>query len=157
LSDQKRGLGVAKRSAGDEELNKNQAEEFDRILLDSIDQSLLTMGESARNSIYFHLEQKFIITKKDIPIKVDSFSDALERIFGLGARYLEILIMKNLHERISHLDKKNNVQWLVSDLTFAKYIETAKRTFCEETGKIEELEIVVDAGEEQEQRVQHRH
>jgi hypothetical protein len=33
---------------------------FDEILLEAVDEALSSLGESARESIYFHLKDKFI-------------------------------------------------------------------------------------------------
>jgi hypothetical protein len=41
-----------------------------------------------------------MIARQDIPYSVEGFSYALEQIFGLGARHLEILFMKNLHAKV---------------------------------------------------------
>jgi hypothetical protein len=46
---------------------------FDRILLETIDDALGSLGDSAKQSIYFHLENKFKITKGDIPNHVEGF------------------------------------------------------------------------------------
>ena len=98
------------------------------------------------------MEHKFTIPKQDIPYRVDDFSDALERIFGLGARYLEVLIMKKLHEKVACLYEWDATKWLVSDLTFRKYVELL-RLCHEDKGKIGELEVWVNAEEKQKQHI----
>ena len=117
-----------------------------------MDEAFSTLGESVKTTIYFHLEHKFMIAKQDIPYRLDDFSDALERIFNVGARNLEILIMKKLHEKITCFYKWNGPSWLVPDLTFRQYVELL-RLCCGDTGKIGDLEVIVDAGEQQEQRI----
>jgi hypothetical protein len=74
--------------------------EFEEILLISIDEALFSLGESVRQSIYFHLEEQFHLKKKQIPKCLKKFQDSMEKIFGSGARFLEILIMKNLYLKI---------------------------------------------------------
>jgi hypothetical protein len=134
-------------------LGKNRGgEKFEQILLDSIDEAFSTLGESVKKSIYFHLEHKFMIARQDIPYSIDNFSDALERIFGLGARHLEILIMKKLHEKITCFYEWNGPSWLVPDLTFRKYVELMRLCY-EDKGKIGEVEVWIDAEEKQEQHV----
>jgi hypothetical protein len=98
------------------------------------------------------LENKFMIARQNIPYRIDDFSDALERIFGLGARHLEILIMKKLHEKVTCSYKWTGPNWLVPDLTFRKYVELMRLCY-EDTGKIGEAEVWIDAGEKQEQHV----
>jgi hypothetical protein len=134
-------------------LNRNNRDKkFEQILLGSIDEAFSTLGESVKKSIYFHLEHKFMIARQDIPYSIDNFSDALERIFGLGARHLEILIMKKLHEKITCFYEWNGPSWLVPDLTFRQYVELMRLCY-EDKGKIGEVEVWIDAEEKQEQHV----
>ena len=93
-----------------------------------------------------------MIARQDIPYSIDNFSDALERIFGLGARHLEILIMKKLHEKITCFYEWNGPSWLVPDLTFRQYVELMRLCY-EDKGKIGEVEVWIDAEEKQEQHV----
>jgi len=82
-----------------------QNNNFDQLLLDAIDEGLSGLGKAGKDSIYIHLEGFFNIRKQEIPNKIDAFSNALHRIFGLGSRHLEILIMKNLYEKIGGTQK----------------------------------------------------
>ena len=105
-----------------------KSRDFNRLLLNSIDETLLSLGESARQSIYFHIEKNYNITKNEIPADLEHFQVALEEIFGIGARFLEILVMKNLYAKIGHpLNKDQNDQ-----LEFIKYIEAARQDFTQE-------------------------
>ncbi len=117
-----------------------------------MDEAFSSLGESAKTSIYFHLEQQFTVAREEIPYRINDFSDALERIFGLGARHLEILIMKNLHMKIDCRYKWDGPKWLCPDLTFKKFVELTKLCY-EDNGSIREIEVVVDAGEKQKIRV----
>ena len=131
-------------------MNKNSGKKFDKVLLESIDEALISLGETVKTSIYFHLQQTFFITRHEIPYRIDDFSDAIEQIFGLGARHLELLIMKKLHEKNGCLYKWEGPNWLVPDLTFRRYVELA-RLSCEESALIGELEVIVDLGQKQKQ------
>ena len=128
------------------------AENFDQLLLDAIDEGLSGLGEAGKASIYIHLEGIFNIRKQEIPNKLDDFSNALQRIFGLGARHLEILIMKNLHAKVGSLRKLDDPNWLAQDLTFTKYVELMKLGYKDTTEKIGKIEVLIDAGEKQEQQ-----
>ena len=101
---------------------------FCEILLGAIDEAFSSLGESVRESMYFHLEQTFGICRREIPFRIDDFSDAIERIFGLGYRHLEILIMKRLHAKAKIEYKLDLPEW-VADLTFKEYICKVKRSF----------------------------
>ena len=98
--------------------------------------------------MYFYLEAKFAISKQDIPKKIDDFSYALEQIFGMAARQIEILIMKCLNQRVNCNYKWVGPKWLVPDLTFTKYVILLKLC-CEETGKNSKTEIIFNEGAEQ--------
>jgi len=98
---------------------------FERLLLEAVDDALASLGDSARQAIYFHLEDKFKITKNDIPRRLQDFADGLEKIFGLGARFIEILIMKNLYEKIGQ-----PLEWNESrELVFVEYVTAARQSF----------------------------
>ena len=132
---------------------RKRQKKFNTLLLDSIDEALLSLGENARSSIYFHLETKFAISKKDIPDRVSDFSDALEQIFGLAASHLEILIMKYLNEKVNCAYQWTGPKWLVPELTFTKYVKLLK-IWCGDTEKSCEVEVTLDIGERQEQQAQ---
>ena len=76
---------------------------YGEILLDAINTAFSSLGQNVKTSIYFHLETKFGLPKQDIPDRTDDFIEALERIFGGASRQLEILIMKNLNEKVMPL------------------------------------------------------
>jgi hypothetical protein len=73
---------------------------FSKILLSAVDESLSSLGDSSKQAIFFHLETSFKIKKENIPSNLTEFSKALEGIFGPGALYLEKLIAKNLYEKL---------------------------------------------------------
>ena len=103
-----------------------KSREFDKILLIAIDEALTSLGESVKQSIYFHIENEFKVARKDIPENLEKFQEGLEKIFGAGARFIEILIMRNLHMKIGLPLKMEGEQ-----LEFVEYIGVAKRGFLE--------------------------
>ena len=104
----------------------SKTKEFDNLLLTSIDNAFFSLGESVKKTIYFHLEEKFNLKRGQIPLRLKKFQEALEQIFGSGARFLEILIMKNLYLKvgISISAKKDSV-------CFIEYIEEMKSAYTE--------------------------
>ena len=109
-------------------------EEFDKLLFEAIDEGLSSIGESSKQAIYFHLEKNFKVKKHEIPCKIEDFARAIERIFGLGADFLEILIMKNLYEKVGrtvHLREPK-------DFVFIEYVAATERSFIGKE-KAEEL------------------
>jgi hypothetical protein len=104
---------------------------FDKVLLQAVDDALSSLGESAKLSIYFHLRSEFKIAKKDIPNRPEDLADGLEKIFGLGAHFIEILIMKNLFEKVGHpLEWNENKQ-----LSLAEYVAAAKQSYLKKKAK----------------------
>lgn len=98
---------------------------FDTLLLSAIDETLFSLGESVEQSIYFHIQAKFNVQRTDIPNKLEEFQRALEKIFGAGARYIEILIMKNLYAKIGQPVNLENIK----ELEFIRYANAARETF----------------------------
>jgi len=131
--------------------NPSHHSRFEEILIDSIDEAFSSLGEKVKNVLFFQLENKFKLTKKEIPYKIQDFSDALEKIFGSAAKNLEILIMKKLHQKITCSYKWQGPSWLVPEVTFSEYIELLRVSF-EDENKIGEVEVWID-GEEPKQFV----
>lgn len=101
---------------------------FERLLLEAVDEALASLGDSAKQAIYFHLENKFKIERNEIPERVEDFAEGLQKIFGVGAQILEILIMKKLYDRIGQ-----PLEWDKSkELIFAEYVAAARRSFLKE-------------------------
>jgi hypothetical protein len=104
---------------------------FNDIFLEAVDDALSSLGNSAKQSIYFHLEDKFGIEKENIASNVKEFECGLHKIFGVGAKYIEILIMKSLHERLHRpLEWKEN-----KELVFVDYVNAAKQSYVRAVSK----------------------
>jgi hypothetical protein len=98
---------------------------FDQILLESVDDALASLGDSAKQAIYFHLQNRFKVEKRDIPKNLRSFETGLEKIFGVGAKFIEIIIMKKLHEKVGQPLKLDESK----ELAFTEYVTAAKQAF----------------------------
>ena len=97
--------------------------DFERILLEAVDEGLSSLGESPKLAVYFHLQESFNVKKEEISLNVEAFVDAMEKIFGQGAGFLEIIIMKKLHEKI----RGAPVMHSSSDFTLTEYVASARR------------------------------
>lgn len=73
---------------------------FRQILLSAVDEGLSSLGDSPKEAIFFHLEHSFKIKRENIPANLTQFEEALQRIFGPGASYLEKLIAQRFCERL---------------------------------------------------------
>jgi hypothetical protein len=110
---------------------------FEKLLTEAVDEALASLGESAKQAIYFHLENKFKIAKKDIPYRLEDFAGGLEKIFGLGAHFIEILIMKSLFEKIGQ-----PLEWNQSkELIFTEYVAAAKQSFLKKEKEAKVIQI----------------
>ena len=101
---------------------------FEKLLIEAVDEALASLGDSAKKAVYFHLKDRFQISRRVIPDHLDIFVDGLEKIFGEGAQFLKILIMKGLYERIG-----KSIEWNCNgELVFSEYIAAARHTYIEE-------------------------
>jgi predicted RND superfamily exporter protein len=103
---------------------------FDELLLIAVDEALSSLGESAKQSIYFHIETSNV-TRNKIPENLQEFQGGLEKIFGVGARFIEILIMKNLYAKIGQpliMEKSEQLE-------FIEYVNAAKQGFLKNITK----------------------
>jgi hypothetical protein len=112
--------------------------EFDAILLDAIDEALYSLGDSIRQTIYFHLERSFHIKKEEIPERIGAFTQAIENIFGFGANPIKIMIMKKLSEKVGAV-----FEWSEFErFGFVEYVARA-RLFFGEKERIKTVEELV--------------
>ena len=99
---------------------------FNLIMLEAVDEALSFLGESAKRAFYYHLEEKFKIRREEIPIKIDDFTEAIEEIFGMGAKIIEMQIMKVLYKKVGR-----NFKYVPKekDLLFTAYLKAVKNHF----------------------------
>jgi hypothetical protein len=109
-----------------------KSREFDKLLLSAIDEALTSLGESVKQSIYFHIENKFSVARNEIPENLGEFQGGLEKIFGAGARFIEILIMKNLHSKIGRPLMIESEQF-----EFVEYVDAVKEGFLKKPHETE--------------------
>jgi hypothetical protein len=95
---------------------------LEELFLESIDECLSSIGEECKKSIYFQLEIEYKLNKREIPFRIKDFSEAIENIFGLGAKILEIRMLKTLFKKIGHISPQFCC-W--ENLDFTQYIEAA--------------------------------
>jgi hypothetical protein len=102
---------------------KKGTRDFEELLTEAIDEGLSLLGESSRQVVYFYLEKTFKMKKLDIPYRIEEFIDAIEKIFGNGAKILEIQIMKCLYKKAGNKIKHYSEQ---RSLEFTEYVEAVK-------------------------------
>ncbi len=119
-------------------------EKFDQYLMESIDETLSSLGEVVKNAILGHLGNEFQINKADIPQKIVDFSKIIHKVFGLGADRLELKIVKSLNSKL-HVDvqlteyeRRERSEWLlskwiVSDVSFIDNVQNLRRSYVKTT------------------------
>jgi hypothetical protein len=107
---------------------------FQKLLLEALDDAFSSLGDSARQSIYFHLKKKSKIDRTEIPCRLEDFESGLESIFGPGTQFLEILVMKKLHEKIG--PKGKALKWSEEkEFKFVDYVKAAEESFSRQKRK----------------------
>ncbi len=72
---------------------------LDVAILEAIDESLSSFGDSVKQAFYYQLERQYHVRKREIPGKIEEFVTAMEGIFGVGARLVEMKILEALYAR----------------------------------------------------------
>ncbi|HXX88379.1 MAG TPA: hypothetical protein VEH86_08050 [Candidatus Acidoferrum sp.] len=117
--------------------------DFEKLLVEAVDDGLSVLGDSAKQAIYYHLEKSFNVKKEEIPSRMTAFTQAIENIFGVGANFVEILIMKKLQEKVDGPFKLNESE----KFGFTQYVSEAKRAF-QEKSMIKTVAELVECDEE---------
>jgi len=79
----------------------SKKEEFNRILLESIDETLSILGESTKKVILYFLKQNYQVEEKDIPEDPKILILGIRRFFGeVGSAFLESRIIENLYGKL---------------------------------------------------------
>jgi hypothetical protein len=104
-----------------------QSTAFDTLLLQAIDETLNSLGKSVGQSIYFHIENTLSVARTEIPQNLKKFQEGLEKIFGSGSGFIEVLIMKNLQTKIEGSLAMTKRQ----QLEFIEYVDATKKSYVE--------------------------
>jgi hypothetical protein len=83
-----------------ENRGKASTSKLETTIMNAVDDSLSSFGESFKQVVYFQLEQTFHIHPWEIPQKIDAFAEAIEGMFGSGAALIEMKILKTLHDQV---------------------------------------------------------
>jgi len=93
---------------------------FEDLMLEALEDAL---PDSAKQAIYSNLEKTHNLDKKAIPHKINELVEVLEKIFGFGAKLIEIEIMKNLHRKS---DRVLEYFPKTDELSFTEYLMAVK-------------------------------
>lgn len=106
-----------------ERKRKTYHNQLNAKILSAVDDSLTSFGESVRQVVYFQLHTKYQMEKNEIPSRIEEFAQAIEEIFGIGARLIEMRIMETLCSQANgflYVPKNEH-------LTFKDYVHSVRR------------------------------
>ncbi len=103
--------------------SKHPENPLDKKILEVIDESLTSFGESVKQVVYFQLQTNRHVEKQDIPSRIEEFASTVEEIFGVGARLIEMKIMETLYARTEGFVYTPGRK----DLMFRDYMQSARR------------------------------
>lgn len=83
---------------------------FDEIFTEAVEEGLETLGESAKQMIFFYLEKEFSLSKDEISKNPEALVQGLEKIFKAGALVLERIIIEKLYLKLGlkYEERDNN-------------------------------------------------
>jgi hypothetical protein len=73
---------------------------FKIVITETVNEIFSSFCNLDKQSFYLRLEQTYKIKKQEIPCKIENFVDAIEQMFGVGAKLIEIRITEALHKRV---------------------------------------------------------
>jgi hypothetical protein len=96
--------------------------QLDMKIMEAVDESLASFGDSVRQVVYFQLQSNYNVPKQEIPTKIEEFAEAIEAIFGIGARLIEMKIIETLYS------KANGFLYVPKneDLMFKDYVQNLR-------------------------------
>ena len=77
------------------------------MILEVIEKGLDALGTSPKQAIWVFLEKDFNVKRKELPGNIKDFHDALQKIFGLGYKFLDTLFCRYLEESTGKQFPKN--------------------------------------------------
>jgi nucleoside-diphosphate-sugar epimerase len=109
---------------GIDEVHSKEKTEMDqdrlgKLIIDAVDNVFSSLGNSCKLFLYFRLKNSYNISAQEIPNRIEDFADALEALFGPGAKLIEIDIMKVLFSRTKILTYSLKQE----DLSFTDYVK----------------------------------
>ncbi len=69
---------------------------FDEAFSEAVDEAFSSLGESAKQAVYWYVTSKPGLSRNELGSHVDAFAAALEGFFRSGSSVMEMLILQRL-------------------------------------------------------------
>ena len=69
---------------------------FENVLNEAIENVFASLSDN-KQALYRHLETNYRIRKEEIPFKIEEFVEAIDQIFGISSKIIQIRIIERLH------------------------------------------------------------
>src|SRR5271169_830802 len=96
---------------------------FETTLTEAIDEVFTSLGENVKQAVYRYLENKHHIRKEQIPCMIESFTVAIETIFGEAAKLLELKIIEKIQNKVQSFAYKP----ISKEVFFVEYLVALQR------------------------------
>ena len=90
-----------------------------QVLVEAVNEGLLTLGESGMKAIYFHIQSVTSVKREDIPDNLEALQKGLEKIFGEGAKMIETAIVRSLCQKLGVQPKEDKDKSFVEKINAA--------------------------------------
>ncbi len=97
---------------------ESDKDRFSRALLEAVDEGLLVLGSSVKDTVYYYVERSCGLRRERIPERLEDFHSALQGLFGAGAKVIEKLIAQKLYA-ILGLNFEEHEEWTIVDYASA--------------------------------------
>jgi hypothetical protein len=104
------------------DLDDHCAPRFDQTIIEALDLTFSKLGVRVKEVFYSTMAIQYKLSKENIPVMLEEFVAALEKIFGSGALILEIDVMKTVSKKIPEF----KFEIKSSNLTFISYLKSLK-------------------------------
>jgi hypothetical protein len=104
------------------DLDDRNVSRFDQTIIEAVDFTFSKLGVKVKEVFYTALANEYKLSKENIPVMIEEFALALEKIFGSSALLLEIDVIKSVRKMIPEFKFETES----SDLTFVGYIKSLK-------------------------------
>jgi hypothetical protein len=81
-------------------METTKVEPFNQIFAEAVDAAFGSLGDSAKQAVYWYITQKAGLEKGELASHVESLAPALEAFFQGGSSVIEMMILQQLSSRI---------------------------------------------------------